>query len=103
MDILKLDYIKQHSRIVYDCEDSLLDFYRKSAESSMAQLLNRGKSVDEMIASLTDEYGETPVPIKHAILMLVDASYNQRSPYTAQQARVSLYGFEMLVKPYMIL
>lgn len=94
MDILKLDYIKQHSRIVYDCEDALLEFYCESAEKTMFQCLNR------TYWDVFKEYGEIPAPIRHALLMLVDASYNQRSPYTAQQARVSLYGFETLVKPY---
>lgn len=103
MKYLKLDYIKQHSRIDYDCEDALLELYGNSAEEIMAQCLNRGKTTDDMIASLTNEYGSLPAPILQASLMLVDASYQQRSPVTTQQAHDSLYGFGTLVKPYMIL
>ena len=101
MEYLTLEYIKKHSRIDFDCEDDLLELYGDSAENAMAQVLNRGKDATEMVASLTEDYGKVPDPIKHATLELVDASYLHRSPADAQQMYYVLYGFDFKVKPYM--
>lgn len=101
MKYLTIEYIKQHSRIDYDCEDELLEMYGDSAEDAMVQYLNRGKTATEMIASLTEEYGKIPAPIYHATLMLVDQSYQHRSPASPTQMYYVLYGFDFLIKPYM--
>jgi uncharacterized phage protein (predicted DNA packaging) len=101
MEYLTLEYIKKHSRIDFDCEDDLLELYGNSAENAMAQVLNRGKNATEMVASLTEDFGKVPDPIKHATLELVDASYLHRSPADAQQMYYVLYGFDFKVKPYM--
>lgn len=101
MEYLTLEYIKKHSRIDFDCEDDLLELYGDSAENAMAQVLNRGKDATEMVASLTEDFGKVPDPIKHATLELVDASYLHRSPADAQQMYYVLYGFDFKVKPYM--
>ena len=101
MKYLTLEYIKKHSRIDFDCEDDLLELYGNSAENAMAQVLNRGKDATEMVASLTEDFGKVPDPIKHATLELVDASYQHRSPADAQQMYYVLYGFDFKVKPYM--
>jgi uncharacterized phage protein (predicted DNA packaging) len=101
MEYLTLEYIKKHSRIDFDCEDDLLELYGNSAENAMAQVLNRGKNATEMVASLTEDFGQVPDPIKHATLELVDASYQHRSPADAQQMYYVLYGFDFKVKPYM--
>jgi uncharacterized phage protein (predicted DNA packaging) len=101
MEYLTLEYIKKHSRIDFDCEDDLLELYGNSAENAMAQVLNRGKDATEMVASLTEDFGKVPDPIKHATLELVDASYLHRSPADAQQMYYVLYGFDFKVKPYM--
>ena len=101
MEYLTLEYIKQHSRIDFDCEDDLLELYGNSAENAMAQVLNRGKDATEMVASLTEDFGKVPDPIMHATLELVDASYQHRSPADAQQMYYVLYGFDFKVKPYM--
>lgn len=95
MKYLKLEYIKQHSRIDYDCEDALLELYGNSAETIVFAYLNR------TYRDVIDEYGCIPAPILQATLMLVDASYQQRTPFTIQEARASLYGFNTLIKPYM--
>ena len=52
MKYLTIQYIKEHSRIDYDCEDALLELYGDSAEETMASYLNRGKTVEEMVADL---------------------------------------------------
>lgn len=101
MKYLSLDFVKQHSRIEYDCEDSLLELYRDAAEETLAQYLNRGKNATEMVASLKEEYGEIPAPIYQATLMLVDQSYQHRSPSSPQNMYNVSYGFDILVKPYM--
>ena len=103
MKFLTLDYIKQHSRIDYDCEDDLLGLYEDAAEGVLAQHLGRGKTVDDMVESLTDEFGEVPAPIMQAALMLVDVSYQYRSPVSSTNIYVVPYTFDILVKPYMVL
>lgn len=101
MKWLSIDFIKQHSRIDFDCEDSLLELYGDSAEETVAQYLNRGKTVDEMVADLTEVYGHVPAPIYLAALMLVDLSYQHRSHVGPQNIYMIPYTFDMLVKPYM--
>lgn len=103
MEFLTLEYIKQHSRIECNYEDDLLAIYGDAAEQVLAQHLNRGKTVDEMVDSLTEEYGELPMPIYQAALMLVDVSYQYRSPISSSSLYIVPYTFDMLVKPYMIL
>lgn len=84
-----------------DCEDDLLELYGDSAEETLAQYLNRGKNSDEMIESLTEQYGKIPAPLYHAGLMLVDISYQYRSPVNPTNVSVVPYTFDILVKPYM--
>lgn len=101
MKWLTIDYIKQHSRIEYDCEDALLELYGEAAEESIADYLNRGKTVDDCAASLIAEYGKIPAKIIQASLMLVDVSYNERSPISPTNMSMVPYTFDMLVKPFM--
>ena len=101
MKFLSIEYIKLHSRIEYDYEDSLLELYGDAAEETLANYLNRGKDADEMVQSLVSEYGKIPAPIFHAGLMLVDLSYQQRTPVSPQHLYAVDYSFDMLVKPYM--
>ena len=100
MKYLEIDYIKQHSRIDFDCDDALLELYGESAEETVAQYVGRGKTVVEMIESLTQEYRCVPAAIRQATLMLVDVSYNNRSPIGPQQMSHIPYTFDMLIKPY---
>ena len=100
MKYLSLDYIKQHSRIDYDCEDDLLELYGDSAEEAMSQILNRGKNADEMVEDLTAVYGHVPAPIIHASLMLVASVYKDREKDLVQEAHENP-TFGILVKPYM--
>ena len=95
MKYLSLEYIKQHSRIDYDCEDGLLEAYGDSAEETVLNLLNR------TYEDIVEVYGQVPAPIKHASLMLVDLSYNNRSPVSPQNMYQVPYTFDLLLKPYM--
>ena len=102
MEYLTLEYIKKHSRIDLDYEDDLLAKYGSAAEQAVAQLLNRGKTVAEMVASLTEEYGDLPDAVYQATLMLVDLGYQYRSPITPTSVN-QVPGFDILIKPYMVL
>ena len=101
MEFLSLSYIKQHSRIDFDCEDELLELYGDSAEETLAQYLNRGKTAKEMVAELEEVYGHIPAPLYHAGLMLVDISYTYRSAISPTNVSMVPYTFDVLVKPYM--
>lgn len=95
MKYITLEYIKQHSRIDYDCEDSLLEIYGEAAEETVLNHLNR--SYDDLV----EAYGGVPKPIMQATLMLVDVSYQYRSPVNATSVSVVPYTFDILIKPYM--
>ena len=95
MKWLSIDYIKQHSRIDFDCEDGLLEMYGDSAEDTVLNVCNR--TYDDLV----DVYGRIPAPLYHAALLLVDNSYQNRTPASPQQLYAVPYGFDLLVKPYM--
>ena len=95
MKYLSLEYIKQHSRIDYDCEDGLLEAYGDSAEETVLNLLNR------TYEDIVEVYGHVPAPLRHASMMLVDTSYQYRSPVSTQNMSLVPYTFDILVKPYM--
>lgn len=97
MKYLTIDYIKAHSRIDCDCEDELLDLYGTAAEDTVLNYI--GCTLDE----LKGTYGDVPAPIIQATMMLAESSYVNRSPSSAQNLSVVPYGFDFLLKPYMIL
>ena len=94
MKFLTIDYITQHSRIDCTCEAELLTLYGNAAEETIFNYI--GRTYDEIIA----EYGSVPAPIKQAALMLVDTSYQYRSPINPNNVSLVPYTFDMLVKPY---
>lgn len=101
MEFLTIDYIKQHSRLLSDCDDQLLELYGDSAEETLAGLLNRGKTVEQMVVSLTEEYGQVPARCYHAALMLTEQAYNHRGPTSPTNMSIVPYGFDLLIKPLM--
>lgn len=103
MRFLTIEYIKKHSRIITDAEDDILEIYGESAEEIIAGCLNRGDTVEEMVSSLVEQYGQVPWNILQAGLLLVDLSYMQRSPVNPQNMSVVPYTFDLLLKRYMIL
>ena len=102
MKFLTIDKIKQQLRLDCTCEAELLDAYGNSAEATLAAYIgfmdeNNVPSVDRML----EAYGGTmPTPLVQAALMLVDTSYQFRSPVSAQNMSVVPYTFDLLVKPY---
>lgn len=97
MKWLTLEQIKQQVRIEpgFTEENSLLEMYGNSAENTVLQYLNR--TYYDMVLS----YGGIPDDVVHATLMLVDASYQHRSPASIQNMYYVLYGFDAKIKPYM--
>ena len=96
MKWLKLERIKQQLRIEPDFheEDELLEEYGESAEEVLLNYLNR--TYEDVI----EVYGRVPAPLRHASLMLVDMSYQYRSPVSAQSISLMPYTFDILIKPY---
>jgi uncharacterized phage protein (predicted DNA packaging) len=97
MKWLTLERIKQQLRIEPDFtdEDELLKEYGESAEEVLLNYLNR--TYEDVI----EVYGRVPAPLRHAALMLVDTSYQYRSPVSAQNMSLVPYTFDLLIKPYM--
>ena len=99
MKWLTIDYIKQHSRIDFDCEDSLLELYGESAVETVLYITRR--TYEEIAEKWGTEKKPIPAKIIHASLLLVELSYMQRSPVTQQNLYTVPYAFDMLIKPYM--
>lgn len=97
MKWLTLEKIKWQCRIEpeFTDEDELLEMYGESAEEVLLQYLNR------TYEDLIEVYGHIPAPLCHASLMLVDVSYQYRSPVSTQSMSQVPYTFDLLVKPYM--
>lgn len=97
MKWLTLKRIKAQCRIEQDFtdEDELLEMYGESAEDVILNHLNRSYE------NLIEVYGRVPAALVHASLMLVDVSYQHRSPVSPQNMSGVPYTFEISVKPYM--
>ena len=95
MMYLTLAYIKAHSRIEYDGEDELLTLYGNAAEETVMNIC--GTTYQKMI----QEYTTIPSAVMQATLMLVDLSYQQRSPVSPSSMYAVPYTFDLLIKPYM--
>lgn len=94
MKFLTLELIKNHLRIDGVIEDNLLDLYGEAAEET---LLNHVGATYEELTETTDEM---PKALVQAALMLVDVSYQHRSPISSQSISIVPYTFDILVKPY---
>lgn len=103
LKFITLSEIKEQCRIEdeFTLEDARLTSYGLSAESTLAQYMGRGKSVDSMVASFEEEYGEVPEPVRNAALMLVNVWYKHRTPVEGVSLSQVPYTFELLIKPYM--
>jgi uncharacterized phage protein (predicted DNA packaging) len=95
MKWLTIDWIKQHSRIDFDCEDELLELYGEDAEQTVLNICNR------TLEDIIETYGKVPAPLYVAALMLVEVDYNHRSPDSMNNMYAVKYSFDMRIKPYM--
>lgn len=96
MKFLTIDYIKQHSRIDFDCEDGVLATYAASAENTLLAYIRR--TLDN-VRDMND--GQLPPDLYHAALMLTEQAYNHRSPVSPTNMSIVGYAFDMKVKPLM--
>jgi len=96
MKWLNLDLIKAQLRIDPDfiLEDDLLRMYGDSAEELVQNVCNRTTE------GIVEQYGNVPTALKHAALMIVDLSYQYRSPVSMNNMSIVPYTFDILVKPY---
>ena len=94
MKWLTIDYIKEHLRIDFDCEDSLLELYGDAAEEAVLNLTRRTE------ADLIEEYGKIPTPVIQATLLLVANSYKDREAQIVGNLYHDNPVFEFLIKPY---
>lgn len=96
MKFLTIDYIKQHSRIDFNCEDGVLATYGASAENTLLAYIRR--TLDN-VRDMND--GVIPPDMYHAALMLTEQAYNHRGPVNPNNMSVVAYGFDLIVKPLM--
>ena len=96
MKWLTLERIKQQLRIEADFheEDSLLEMYGESAECQVLGDINR--SYEEVM----ETYGEIPMDLQHATLLVVDQSYRQRSAADTMQWYSVPYAYESKTRKY---
>lgn len=101
MKWLTLKEIKQQLRIEPDFtdEDSLLVRYGDSAEAVVLNIT--GRTFEELKAMNPAGEDAIPADVWEATVMLVEVSYNQRSPISQQNMSVVPYAFDMKIKPYM--
>lgn len=98
MEIITFDQIKAQLRLDDEQatqEHDLLLIYGEAAEETVLNIIRRSYT------DIIEQYGQVPASIRHAILLLVDNSYKERSPASSQNMSVIPYSFDMLVKPYM--
>ena len=95
MKWLTISDIKKQLRVDFDDEDDVLELYGSAAEDTVLNYMNR------TYQDVLEKYGEVPAAIRQATLMLVDNSYQHRSPAEPTQMYYVLYGFDTLVRPYM--
>ena len=77
-------------------ERSLLELYGDAAEETVLALTCRTEASLRTIGG-----GSIPSRIIQASLLLVDLSYKERSPISAQNMSVVPYSFDLLIKPLM--
>lgn len=95
MKFLTLEDIRQHVRIDWNDEDSVLELYGAAAEDTVLNVI--GRTFDEVLSV----YGEVPEDLRVATLLVVSGSYQHREPSSPQNMSVVPYGFDLRVKPYM--
>ena len=94
---LNLDAIHAHCRIDFNCEDAELKQMGITAEQAILDLTRR------TYENFIDTYGRIPDPIFNASLLLVQNLYNNRDAADTQKKEAALYGFDLLLKNYMVL
>lgn len=101
MKWLTLEEIRQQLRIAEDCheEDALLVRYGNSAEAVVLNMT--GRTYEELKAMNPTGEDAIPADVWEATVMLVELSYQQRSPLTSQNLSIVPFAFDIKIKPYM--
>lgn len=94
MQIISLEKIKRNSRIDGDEEDEFLATIGDVAEEMVSNMIHRTWYEVEA------DYGRTPAPLVHAVLMLVDHLYTNRSASGPVVLTTVPYGVSDLIRPY---
>lgn len=94
---LSVQAIHDHCHIDFNCEDAELEQMGIAAEQAILDLTRR------TYENFIDTYGRVPDPIFNASLLLVQNLYNNRDAADTQKKEASLYGFDLLLKNYMVL
>lgn len=94
MKWLTIEYIKEHSRIDYDCEDAKLEAYGSAAEDVVLEIIRR------TLENVKDVYGGVPPKLYQAALMLTDLSYTYPNPVSSTNMSTIPYTFDMLLADY---
>ena len=97
MKWLTIDWIKQHSRIDFDCEDELLELYGSAAEQGLLRVMNR--SWEDVCENLSEDDIKGPLTI--AGLLLTEHLYTHRGPTENVQEYQITYSVDFYIKPYM--
>lgn len=95
MKWMEINYLKTHSRIDYDCEDTLLDQYGEAAEIFLLTYIRR--TYDNIL----DIYGEIPAQLFVAVQMLVENMYQNRSMISMAHMSYVDYTFDAIVSDFM--
>lgn len=95
---LTLEYIKKHSRIEYDCEDSILEMYANAAENMILHVLQRS------YVNVIQTFDGIPEELFHAGCLLTEMSYKERTPASPQKfSEIPYVNLDFIVKPLMSL
>ena len=79
-----------------ELERTLLELYGEAAEETILAMTNRTEASLRTLGG-----GKIPNRAVQASLLLVDLSYKERSPISAQNMSVVPYRFDLLIKPLM--
>lgn len=97
MKYLNIDKIKRQCNIDRDFEDddNILEAYGDAAEAIVAKDLGYDNLYD-----VEEEYGQVPVPIYQAMMMLCAEWYANRETVSFSQGHPIPYSYDYLLSPY---
>ena len=90
MNLVTLEEMKQHLRILHDFDDATIQIYLDSAEQHIKNFLG----VEDW-----EKVADAPAPVKSAILLLAADLYQNRT-MQADQALNNNRAFDLLLGPY---
>ncbi|MFT4184262.1 MAG: head-tail connector protein [Rhizobium sp.] len=102
MSLLDIDLVKQHLRVDFDDDDTIIAAYQAAAETIVAEYIDRELVSSGETPATTDGIAVTPA-ITVAILLLTAAMYeNSEADEAAQRDAVLPQGVRTLLAPYRV-